>query len=53
MNSKMLGEICKPKQWKNLPISQFKNFGFPVYGANGVIGFYDEYNHEYPTIAIT
>ena len=27
--------------------------GFPVYGANGQIGFYSEYNHEHPTILIT
>lgn len=27
--------------------------GYPVYGANGVIGFYNEYNHENPVVAIT
>ena len=27
--------------------------GFPVYGANGKIGFYSEYNHENSTILIT
>jgi type I restriction enzyme S subunit len=27
--------------------------GFPVYGANGKIGFYSEYTHEFPTLAIT
>ena len=27
--------------------------GFPVYGANGIIGYYHEYNHENPTILIT
>jgi type I restriction enzyme S subunit len=27
--------------------------GYPVYGANGVIGFYNEYNHEKPTLLIT
>jgi type I restriction enzyme S subunit len=53
MNYKVLGEISKPRQWKNLPISQLKGSGFPVYGANGIIGYYDEFNHENPTIAIT
>lgn len=48
-----LTEICRPKQWKNLPIAALKNDGYPVYGANGIIGRYDKYNHEFPTIAIT
>lgn len=48
-----LTDICKPKQWKNLPISEMTSVGFPVYGANGVIGKYKEYNHEFSTLAIT
>ncbi|MBP9017605.1 MAG: restriction endonuclease subunit S [Paludibacteraceae bacterium] len=48
-----LTEICKPKQWKNLPISELSQKGYPVYGANGIIGRYKEYNHEHPTLAIT
>ncbi|MCG5517068.1 MULTISPECIES: restriction endonuclease subunit S, partial [unclassified Ectothiorhodospira] len=27
--------------------------GYPVYGANGKIGKYSEYNHEHPVVAIT
>ena len=27
--------------------------GYPVYGANGVIGCYSEYNHEEPTLLVT
>ena len=27
--------------------------GYPVYGANGVIGYYSEYNHEEKTLLIT
>ncbi|MFA6928690.1 MAG: restriction endonuclease subunit S [Lentisphaeria bacterium] len=53
MKVKSLNEITNPKQWKNLPISKLKDSGFPVYGANGIIGFFDEYNHANPTIAIT
>lgn len=48
-----LKDISKPKQWKNLPMSKLKDTGYPVYGANGIIGYYDEYNHEFPTLAIT
>jgi len=46
-------DITKLKQWKNLPIKDLKPEGYPVYGANGTIGYYDEYNHESPTLAIT
>jgi type I restriction enzyme S subunit len=27
--------------------------GYPVFGANGRIGYYTEYNHEHPTVLIT
>ena len=30
-----------------------KDEGFPVYGANGIIGYYSEYNHEEKTLLIT
>jgi type I restriction enzyme, S subunit len=53
MNEKKLTEISSPKQWKNLPISKLLEFGYPVYGANGIIGYYNEYNHEKSTLAIT
>ena len=48
-----LTDICSPKQWENLPTSKLLENGYPVYGANGVIGYYNEYNHENPVIAIT
>lgn len=48
-----LTDISKLKQWKNLPISELSTEGFPVYGANGIIGRYKEYNHQFPTLAIT
>ena len=48
-----LTDISKPKQWKNLPLSEMTTEGFSVYGANGIIGKYKEYNHEFPTLAIT
>ena len=48
-----LHDICKPKQWKTISISELHESGFPVYGANGKIGFYDEYTHKEPTLMIT
>lgn len=46
-------EICIPKQWKTIPMSKLTKSGYPVYGANGKIGYYSEYNHELPTLLIT
>lgn len=48
-----LDEICTPKQWKTIPQSEFTIDGYPVFGANGKIGYYKDYNHEKPTIMIT
>lgn len=47
-----LTDICNPKQWKTIPVCELRDQGYPVYGANGVIGRYHEYNHETPVIAI-
>ena len=48
-----LVDICRPKQWKVIPASKQLESGYPVYGANGKIGFYSEYTHEIPTLMIT
>lgn len=48
-----LTDISRPKQWKNLPISELIAEGYAVYGANGIIGRFKEYNHEFATLAIT
>lgn len=48
-----LFDICRPKQWKTISAKELTSEGYPVYGANGKIGFYSDYNHERPTILIT
>ena len=48
-----LGDICHPKQWKTISTNNLKDNGYPVYGANGKIGFTDHYTHEKPTILVT
>ena len=53
MKQAKLFYICRPKQWKTISSANLKDKGFPVYGANGIIGYHDEYNHEKPTILIT
>lgn len=50
---KKLTSICNPKQWKTLAAKQLLNEGYPVYGANGIIGFWSEYNHAKDTITIS
>ena len=49
----LLMDICNPKQWPTISAQDLTPSGFPVFGANGKIGFYSEYNHEEPTILIT
>lgn len=51
--SASLFDICSPKQWPTLATSELSSNGYPVYGANGKIGFHTAYNHEHPTILIT
>lgn len=49
-----LTDICRPKQWKTLSMKELKDDGkYLVYGANGVIGNYNSYNHEKETVLIT
>ncbi len=48
-----LMEICSPKQWPTISTPELTETGFPVFGANGLIGCYTEYNHEEPTVLIT
>ena len=53
MNEVLLTSICRPKQWKTIASTDLHEIGYPVYGANGKIGFYDTYTHEHPTVLIT
>ena len=53
MEKVKLSDICNPKQWRTIPTSDLLNEGYPVYGANGIIGYYSEYNHENPVVTVT
>jgi restriction endonuclease S subunit len=48
-----LVEVTSPKQWPTITQHQLTESGFPVYGANGRIGFYSEFNHEEQTVLVT
>jgi restriction endonuclease S subunit len=51
---KCLSDICNLYQPKTITSQEIKSEGkYKVFGANGVIGFYDKYNHEYAEVAIT
>lgn len=42
-----LGDVCKIYQSKTISKKEMVENGvYPVYGANGIIGRYNEYNHE-------
>jgi len=48
-----LGEVCSIAYGKGLPVKSFKSDGFPVFGANGIIGFSDTYHHENEQVLIS
>ena len=51
---KALGSICELYQPKTLTASDLKQNGsYLVYGANGVIGKHDQYNHEDSKIIVS
>ena len=52
MKSKKLTDLCNPKQWKTIAAKELLEEGYPVYGANGIVGYWREYNHKTETLAI-
>ncbi len=50
---KALLELCSPKQWPTIAASELSGSGYPVFGANGVIGHHSEMNHAVATVLIT
>ena len=48
-----LADVCRPRQWPTISRTQMTPAGYPVFGANGQIGWYDDYNHDRETVLIT
>lgn len=49
-----LTDICNVYQPKTISTKELLADGsYPVYGANGQIGYYDKYNHEFSEVLIT
>jgi restriction endonuclease S subunit len=53
-SKKTLGELCDIYQPKTISIRELIEDGkYLVYGANGVIGRYDKFNHEFEEVLVT
>lgn len=49
-----LEKICEMYQPKTITSAEILDEGdYKVYGANGVIGYYNKYNHEFEEVALT
>jgi type I restriction enzyme, S subunit len=53
LSYKKLGEVCRIAYGKGLPTKELKAEGYPVFGANGIIGFNDKYLYEDPEVLIS
>ena len=48
-----LGDVCEIYQPETISKEEMcSNGAFPVFGANGKIGYYDRYNHEEPEVLV-
>jgi type I restriction enzyme S subunit len=50
---KKLGDIANLYQPTTISANQFTESGYPVYGANGVVGFYHTFNHDCWQVTVT
>lgn len=52
MKNITLSDVCRPRQWPTLSKKDMTADGYPVYGANGKIGFSKNYTHESPVLLV-
>jgi len=50
---KRLGDVASLYQPLTISAHQFTAAGYPVYGANGVVGFFDKFNHDSWQVTVT
>jgi type I restriction enzyme S subunit len=50
---KRLGDVARLYQPVTISAKEFTESGYPVYGANGVVGFYRDFNHEKSQVTVT
>lgn len=53
MPIKLLSEISTIKYGKGLPKNELKIDGYPVFGGNGIIGYFNKFMYEEPQILIS
>ena len=52
--AKTLGDVCEMYQPKTISVKDMMPEGeYPVFGANGIIGRFNKFNHEEPQLLIT
>ncbi len=51
--TKNILELTEIEYGKNLSRKNFKDTGYPVFGANGIIGCYDEFNSSHEEVLIS
>jgi len=49
---KTLGDVCHVYQPETISQKQMAGGGFPVYGANGQIGWHNQFNHHEPQLIL-
>lgn len=52
-NTQKLGELCNIKYGKGLPTNKIAKVGYPVYGGNGIIGYYHEFMYNTSQVLIS
>lgn len=50
---KRLGDVADLYQPVTISARQFTDSGYPVYGANGVVGFFSDFNHDSAQVTVT
>lgn len=51
--TKTLGSIAELYQPQTISAKEFTDSGYPVYGANGIVGFYNKANHTTWQVTVT
>ncbi|WP_346407646.1 restriction endonuclease subunit S [Acidovorax temperans] len=51
--AKRLGDVAHLYQPTTISAHQFTAAGYPVYGANGVVGYFDNFNHSTWQVTVT
>ena len=48
-----LGDVVDARYGRGFAMKDLTPEGYPVFGANGQVGFYSEYTHEHPEVLLT